>query len=409
VSPVATPSERASHEARTARATRRPPTFAATFIAFVIIFAIAWMFFVRSGSSVPEPQVNGVRGTYTWAAASGAGTQKGAFSAASNGDAGGEADPGVTTPGGSYSSSAYDAAARTESQLVQDGPTVTEVRTIGAWPPVWRVATRSPLDYQGLAAIVRTAVEDGDDNVGIKPLKQGDRAVWRAAMTMGGKLIDLVVDQETGIVTWCDDGGATFTAKVDWASPPPGGTTYTVTPPAGATTKKVVDTSFVYAESPAAAGRRAGYDPLVSDLAPDGYRLAAAATADDALRPLTWLATEKPDLRVPPSFHEPVVAQAYTRGLGWFTVEQSGPGWTRAYGSALDPLLHPDPDSRLSYQETTLQYGALKGETASTWYESSGPSLFVRTARRAVFITGALTRQELVSFAEGLKPVPATP
>ena len=27
-------------------------------------------------------------------------------------------------------------------------------------------------------------------------------------------------------------------------------------------------------------------------------------------------------------------------------------------------------------------------------------------ARRAVFVTGALTRQELIAFAEGLKPVP---
>ena len=46
---MAAPSERASHRARSARATRRPPSFAATIVAFVIIFAIAWMFFVRSG------------------------------------------------------------------------------------------------------------------------------------------------------------------------------------------------------------------------------------------------------------------------------------------------------------------------------------------------------------------------
>jgi hypothetical protein len=36
-----------------------------------------------------------------------------------------------------------------------------------------------------------------------------------------------------------------------------------------------------------------------------------------------------------------------------------------------------------------------------------GPSLFASDARRAVFVTGALTRQELVAFAEGLKPIPA--
>ena len=42
-----------------------------------------------------------------------------------------------------------------------------------------------------------------------------------------------------------------------------------------------------------------------------------------------------------------------------------------------------------------------------TWYQESGPSLFVAGARRAVFVTGALTRQELIAFAEGLKPVPS--
>ena len=36
-------------------------------------------------------------------------------------------------------------------------------------------------------AIVRTAVEDRDDAVGIKPLKDGDRTVWRAALTLGGQ------------------------------------------------------------------------------------------------------------------------------------------------------------------------------------------------------------------------------
>ena len=86
-------------------------------------------------------------------------------------------------------------------------------RTIGAWPPAWRVATHSPLDYQGLAAIVRTAVEDGDEAVGIKPVKDGERAAWRAALTLGGKAVNVVVDQQTGIVTWYSDDEAAFTAN----------------------------------------------------------------------------------------------------------------------------------------------------------------------------------------------------
>ena len=52
-------------------------------------------------------------------------------------------------------------------------------------------------------------------------------------MTLNGKEVTLVVDQQTGIVTWYSDGDTTFTAEVDWASPPPAGTTYSVDVPAG--------------------------------------------------------------------------------------------------------------------------------------------------------------------------------
>ena len=89
------------------------------------------------------------------------------------------------------------------------------------------------------------------------------------------------------------------------------------------------------------------------------------------------------------------------------TVEQIGPAATRHSLAALRDELDRTARDKLSYQETTLQYGAFKGATASTWYQASGPSLFVRGARRTVFVTGALTRQELIAFAEGLQPVPA--
>ena len=283
----------------------------------------------------------------------------------------------------------------------------TEVRSIGEWPPVWRVATHSPLDYQGLAAVVRTAVEDGDASVGIKPLDDGGRAVWRAAMPMGGKEVDLVVDQETGIVTWYSDGTSAFTAKVDWGSPPPAGQTYTIEAPGDAKVETKTADSYTYASSTPAAGRRAGYDPLVSDLAPDGYALKAAATAAAAQRPLVWFGATDRSVPIAPTPREKVVAAVYTRGLSWFTVEQAGPKLTHALDASVQALLQPTTGSRLSFQQTTLQYGALKGATASTWYQESGPALFASAARRAVFITGALTRQELIAFAEGLKPVPA--
>ena len=380
---------------------RRPPSLVITLTALAIVCALAWMFFVRTGESSPAPVVNGIEGTYKWQSVEGL-DENGALSAAAGGGAGGRAEP-VTQGFGSQpgAESAYDATKRMQTTL--EGRPATIVQTIGEWPPVWRVATRSPLDYQGLAAIVRTAVEDGDDLVGIKPLKQGERVVWRAAMTLNGKEITLVVDQESGIVTWYSDGEVTFTAEVDWASPPPAGTTYSVDVPAGTPAKTVTKDAYVYAGSPAAAGETSGYTPLVSDLAPDGFKLRAVATVDDFDRPFRWLTTETVNARVPPGLRWPVVTQLSTRGLSWFTMEQAGPGWVEAWRPRMQELAAATRE-KLSYQETTLQFGAFKGETALTWYQESGPSLFVLGERRAVFVTGALTRQELIAFAEGLEP-----
>jgi hypothetical protein len=396
------PSERTSRAIRSGRMNRRPPSFVVTLVALAIIFALAWTFFLRSGPSASAPVVSGLQGTYSWAPAGGA-VQTGVFGAVGNGNAGGRADPAAVTLGGQPPLSAYTASTRTESTLLSTGAVRTEVRTVGAWPPVWRLATHSPLDYQGLAAVVRAAVEDGDDTVGIKPLKEGDRPVWRAALTLDGKQIELVVDQQSGIVTWYADGKDAFTAGVDWASPPPAGTTYKVDVPAGTQTK-TVSGGVAYAASPAAAQQTAGYAPLVSDLAPDGYDLRATATSRADLRPLSWISDKVLSLPVGP--RGSAVLELYTRGLSQFTVEQVGPATMRFWASVPDWRGQATP-GRLSYQQTTLQYGAFKGATASTWYQESGPSLFVAGARRAVFVTGALTRQELIAFAEGLKPIPA--
>jgi hypothetical protein len=394
---------RTSHRIRSARVNRRPPSFVVTLTALAIVCALAWMFFVRAGSSAPAPAVQSIHGTYTWGPADGPPSQTGTFSAVADGGAGGDMTPSEHILGLSASQSGYDAGTRTETTLGGKGrPILT--RTVGQWPPVWRVATKSPLDYQGLAAVVRTAVEDGDDTVGIKPLKQAGRTVWRAAMTMGGKEINVVVDQETGIVTWYSDAESAFTATVDWASPPAAGTTYRVDAPAGTPAKTVKDGAMVYADSPAEAGADAGYAPLVSDLAPDGYTRTAVATRPAESLPADWAGIDVGSPPIPPAGR--AVLQAYTRGLSQFTLEQVGPrtlrGWESLAGEAAEAAR-----DRLSFQETTLQFGAFKGRTALTWYQVSGPSLFVAGARRAVFVTGALTRQELIAFAEGLQPVPA--
>jgi hypothetical protein len=401
------PSERTSRAIRSGRMNRRPPNFVVTLVALAIVFGLAWMFFLRSSPSAPTPVVSGVQGTYTWQPPKPFVGQTGTFSAVASGDAGGAAEPTSVVPGAGPSAAAYDAATRSEAMRVSHGPVTTEVRTVGEWPPVWRVATRSPLDYQGLAAVVRTAVEDRDNAVGIKPLKEGDRVVWRAAMTLGGKQLELVVDQATGLVTWYSDGTSTFTAVVDWGSPPPAGRTYTVDAPPGTAVRTRTATAYRYAATPAEAGRAAGYDPLVSGLAPDGYALKAVATFAAGDQPEGWVhaAGGNADRVIPPS--EPAVAQLSTRGLSWFTLEQLGPKASASFGGSLGDALQTASPGLLSFQQTTLQYGALKGATASTWYQESGPALFATGASRTVFATGALTRQELIAFAEGLRHVPA--
>jgi hypothetical protein len=401
---MVTPAERMSRRARSARFSRRPPSFAVTLIALAIVFALAWMFFLRSGTAATAPVVSGVQGAYTWSPSSGV-AQLGAFSAVAGGAAGGRAELPEDVTAFSYRppQSAYDATARTETTLGGGGRYDLLTRTIGQWPPVWQVATHSPLDYQGLAAVVRTAVEDGDEAVGIKPLKEGDRAVWRATMTLDGKQVDVVVDQQSGLVTWCSDGEGTFTAEVDWDSPPPAGTTYAVDVPANAAVKTIGDAE-AYEESPAAAGRTAGYAPLVSGLAPDGYVLSDVATTPAELRPVSWIGDEVWNL--PVGLRGAAVLQLYTRGLSQFTVEQVGPPTLRSL-AGVPGWQSEAATGKLSYQETTLQYGAFAGVTARTWYQESGPSLLVAGKRRAVFVTGALTRQELVAFAEGLKPAAA--
>ena len=321
--------ERRSREIRSARISRRPPSFAVTLVALGIVFALSWVFFLRSGPAAPTPTVEGARGTYTWRQTASDTGEDGVFSAVAGGNAGGSAESGIPIRGAGPRAAAYDATTRTATLRESRGAAVTEVRTVGAWPPVWRVATRSPLDYQGLSAIVRSAVEDGDDAVGIKPLKDGERTVWRAAIRLDGRPVDLVVDQLTGLVTWYSDGRSTFTATVDWASPPPADETYSVQAPAGTEVKTTTDDDYRYASSPAQAGRAAGYAPLASDLAPEGYALKAIATFETGDRPADWIQADRASGavgdRALPGAAEPVIAQLYARGLSWFTVEQIGP------------------------------------------------------------------------------------
>lgn len=375
-------------------------------LAFSILFALAYVFIVCTPPPVPVPDLTSVRGTYTWTAqqtGGGAASGAGTFGAVAGGGAGGTLRGSASAAAASVDS-AYDATTRTQttaaSAWAAAGARVTT--NTGAWPPLWRVATPTPLEYQGLSAVVRSAVEDGDHTVGIKPLSQDGRKVWRAAMTLEGTTVELVVDQLSGLVVWYADPRATFTAAVAWDAPAQGGS-YSIAVPAGATTTGRSERTYTYRASLAASGAAAGFAPLSSDLAPDGYALAAAATRDAAGAPDAWLAAGQTGAATGAPAGQLGVAALYTRGLTWFSVEQVGPRSVPALRSLLDHDTQAVAATGLSVQRTTLQYGEFAGRVASTWYQRSGPSLFVSDERYAVFMTGALTRQELLSCAEGLK------
>ena len=407
--------ERTSHELRAARVNRRPPRFAATAMTLGIIFAVAAVFVLRAPPSVPTPEIQGMQGVYTWLArapgASGVPSEIGSFAAVASGNAGGQMKMKNTAPRAGISGEAqsgYDAERRTEtaaaSASTRVGARRSQTRTIGEWPPVWRLATRSPLDYQGFAAIVRSAVEDGDRSIGVKPIKDDDRKVWRAAMTLDGQELQLVVDQLSGVVVWLADGRSTFTATVAWGSPPPADETYAVEMPAGQRVTTKTDGTFRYERSAAAAGRTAGYAPLVSALAPDGFALKAVATAGTMGAPRDWLVPDGHGVPGGRRDGQRQVAQLYARGLSWFTVQQLGPRAAAKSAAYLRDTLASIATDKLSFETTTLQYGTFAGATAYTWYEATGPTLFVSDLRHIVYVTGALTRQEVIAFAEGLKP-----
>jgi hypothetical protein len=394
-------------------------------MALGIVVALAYVFFLRTPPPVPVPNATAAQGAYKWKSqdTNGAGqitvtvAEDGAFSAVATGNAGGRVGTRATgnrfgRPQGEVDASAYDAGRRRELTEAQwpSGPSYDI--TVGAWPPVWRVATRSPLDYQGLAAVVRSVVEDNDHKVGIKPLKDGERKVWRAAMTFpGDDLVELVVDQQSGLVTWFSEDTpsalVTFTATPAWADPPPANETYRLAKGsksdlAHAQTTK--DTTYAPAPTAAAAARRAGYSLLEPTLIPDGFVVRAVATRKSGSRQVDWLGFRSGG-RPPTTSGELGVALLYTRGLTWFAVDELGPRATHAFDGFVRDQIGTTAATRLSFESEVLQYGWFTGSTAYTWYEKSGPTLFVSDGRRTVYVTGALTRQELITLAEGLKPL----
>ena len=387
-------------------------------MALGIVLALAYVFFLRTPPPAPAPTVTRVQGTYVFEGQTELRSWKenGAFGAVAGGNAAGRKESTVTRAGssahlGATLSSGYDARLRSElTASMRPGGPSSYSRVVGAWPPVWQVATRSPLDYQGLAAIVRSAVEDGDRTIGIKPLKDGDRKVWRADITFGDSNVELVVDQLTGIVVWCSRsnslGRETFTATVDWTAAAPSSAAFVIHLPPDAKVETSRDGAYHYRPTLAATGVTVGSTPLESTLEPDGYTLRAVAVAWLDQAPLALLSGSAP---LPPGIPHPTpdneVAQLYTRGLTWFSIQQVAARGTPRFAALSRRAVDLYASRGLSARTEVLQYGALAGAVAHTWYAEDGPALYVADDKYAVTVRGGLTRQELISLAQGLQPL----
>ena len=316
---------------------RRPPSFVVTLVALAIVFALAWTFFLRSGPSASAPVVSGIQGTYTWRHRRRRRREDGAFSAVAAGNAGGE----TRVPEGEPASSrippsrpttrrsARRARCRASARRRRTRAPSAHGRRSGASPPTarWTIRASRP----SCARRWRTATTA----VGIKPLKEGDRAVWRAAMTMGGRQIDVVVDQQTGIVTWYSDGKDTFTAKVDWDAPPPAGHDLHGRRAGGDEGEDGQGRGLRLRRLAGGGGPHRRLRP--ARLGPGARRLRRSRPSPPAradLRPLSWISDKVLSLPIGP--RGTAVLELYTRGLSQFTVEQVGPATMHFWASVHD-------------------------------------------------------------------------
>jgi hypothetical protein len=131
-----------------------------------------------------------------------------------------------------------------------------------------------------------------------------------------------------------------------------------------------------------------GYDPLVPERLPEGYRLTEVAVAREP-------ASSNPDN--PPS--RDVVSLSYRRGFDQFLVttrRRDGGRWRDPLGPPPGLTAHPKP--------VTLHGGALDGITAQLDVDPRTiPHVWALTPRLVVTVSGDLSRDELLAVAQSLR------
>ncbi|HYX88010.1 MAG TPA: hypothetical protein VE753_01445 [Gaiellaceae bacterium] len=132
-----------------------------------------------------------------------------------------------------------------------------------------------------------------------------------------------------------------------------------------------------------------GYQPLVPDRVPDGYRLSEVAVARE---PASAESVQNPPSR-------DVVSLSYRRGFDQFLVTTR----RRGDGSWGDPL-GPSPGLTAHPRPVTLHGGALDGITGQIDVDPrTTPHLWALTPKLVVTVSGDLSRDELLAVAQSLR------
>ena len=401
--------QRVSEQIRTARVRRTPAGFAVTLTALAVLFVVFYAFVLKPAPSVTTPALSSASGRFVYTeeqvrdGSTVSTTTSGSFVLSGEGSATVEAlvaNDGLRFERPGDHRWAYDAAGREALHVVTTTTGRPQASLVAdQWPPRWRVGGPTPVDFQGDAAIVRSAVEDDDETIGIKPVLYQGREAWRASWRSGSWLKDLIVDRGTGLVVWYSSSGAEGGAGVEYSieelriDEPPAAGAFDTTPPAGARLESFESGDPEIVGGLDEAAGRLGVALPRSTLDPDGYDLVAVGVTQIRSTPAVWVAPRAAGLQFDDDPNAAVML--YAKGLSSYTIEiVAGGSWTTP--------IDPGWNDLFGHQTVELQYGMFAGRTAQTWY-GDGPTAVVWSDGYAARVSGGLTRTEAISVLEGLE------
>jgi len=410
--------ERGGLRLRAARVRRTPAGFTVTLTALAILALLFYAFVLKPAPSVTVPKLATASGRFVFAeeqlreGAPVSTTSRGSFVLSGDGSALVEAtvaNEGLSLERPGDHSWVYDAAAREALHVLRPPAAAARARlTSDGWPPLWGVGGPTPVDFQGDAAIVRSAVEDDDGTIGIKPVLYRERDAWRASWRSGAWQKDLIVDRETGLVVWYSlegtgegvGGGVEYSVEgLRLDEPAPAGA-FDTTPPADVRVETFASDDPEIVAGADEAAERIGAPLPASTLDPDGYELVATGVTWVTSAPAVWVAPRAdagpPGGPSPPERPPNAALLLYSRGLSSYTI-------TIVVGGSWTTPIDPGWADLFGQRPVELTYGLFAGRTAQTWYGSEGPAAAVWDDDHAVLVTGGLTRTEAVSVLEGLE------